>query len=98
MAAKNKQEQIEEVQLDVELLAWKRIKEALEADEYNDEAKLAKDTVSVLAKKRQTDGARDQLRFMMLSSVGTDAQRRRYVESQVPDVKRFLGPEPSGAK
>ena len=91
MAAKNKQEQIQDIQEEVELLAWKRIKEALEADEYNDEAKLAKDAVSVLAKQRQTQGARDQLRFMMISAVGDDKQRRKYVESQIPDIKGLLG-------
>ena len=92
MAANELKKEIEESQLQVEALAWKRIKQALEQDEYNDEARLAKDALSVLAKQRQTDGAREQSRFLMVASFADEKERRKYVESTQPEIRRLLEP------
>jgi hypothetical protein len=83
--------EIEELEIANELLANQRIHDALEADEINDEAKMAKDYIATLNKKRQTDGAREQSRFLMVASFGSDAEKRRYVESTQPEVRRLLG-------
>ncbi len=90
MATKDLNQEISAVQMEVKALAWKRIKEALEADEYNDEARLAKDALSVLDKQRQTDGAREQSRFLMVASFADDKEKRKYVESTQPEIRKLL--------
>lgn len=82
--------EIEALELENELLANKRINEALEADEYNDEAKLGKDFLATLNKKRQTQGAQEAVRFQMVASFADEKEKRRYVESTQPEIRRLV--------
>lgn len=86
------QAEIGDLELETELLAWRRLKEALEADEYNDEAKLAKDVLSVKAKRDQTRGATKAIQHQVLSQVGTTEQQRRFAIESDPALARILLP------
>ncbi len=84
------QEQISQVEEEVELLCWRRLKEALEADEYNDEAKLAKDTLSTKFKKLQTKGATRAIQHQVLSQIGTPEQQRAFAIENDPQLAKVL--------
>lgn len=90
----DKQTRYEALRLDTKILAVTRIKEALEKDVFNDEAKLAKDTLSVFTKEDQTNGARDAVRFQMVSAYSDTDGIKEYVKNAHPDVARLA----AGAK
>lgn len=87
----DKQTDIQTLREQTRLVAVQRIKEALDADEFDDVAKLAKDTLSVFAKEDQTAGAREGIHFAMVQAFAKDATEiRKYVHATQPEIKRLL--------
>jgi len=77
---------------EIRQLCLNRIGNALERDEFDDVAKLVKDTLSVFAKEDQTRGAREAVHFQMVASFADETERRRYVESTQPGIAKLLAP------
>ena len=74
----------------LELTCLDKLQKAMEADETNDVVKQAKELLAITAKNRQTLGAREAVRFQMVASFADDKEKRRYVESTQPDVRKMI--------
>ncbi len=77
---------------EVESLALDVIKEALDdtiaADD--EKVKVAVKTMSVVAKNRQTLTHRTAIDFGMATSIATDREMKKYIETTSPHIKKAL--------
>ena len=84
-AKAKKLEEVEDLSLDV-------IKEALNDTLASDDekVKVAVKTMSVVAKNRQTLTHRVGIDFGMATSIATDKELRKYIETTSPHIKKAL--------
>lgn len=77
---------------EVEDLALDTIKEALDGTIAADDekVKVAVKTMSVVAKNRQTSTHRVGIDFGMATSIATDEQLKKYIETTSPHIKKAL--------
>ncbi len=77
---------------EVEDLALDTIKEALDGSVAADDekVKVAVKTMSVVAKNRQTSTHRVGIDFGMASSIATDEQLKKYIETTSPHIQKAL--------
>lgn len=66
----NKQEELEQLRLETKIISLRRVKEALDNDEWSDVAKLGKDSYSAIVKEEGTISATTAMNLQMLSTLG----------------------------
>jgi hypothetical protein len=85
------EEELHALRLQTKLAAYRQLHKAIANEVFDDAAKLAKDALSVMAKEDQTSGAREAVRFQMVSSFADEYERRRYVAATQPQIRKLLG-------
>lgn len=82
---------IEEVRAEVRLAAYAKLRDTFKADEFDDVAKLSKDTLAVMAREEQTAGAQLRTRFVIARTLAKDKdQLANYVGATTPEIRKAL--------
>lgn len=82
---------VEEVRAEVRLAAYTKLRDTIKADEFDDVAKLSKDTLAVMAREEQTAGAQVKTRFFIARTLAKDKdQLANYVGATTPEIRKAL--------
>jgi len=82
---------VEEVRAQVKLASYKKLLTTIEADEFDDVAKLAKDTLAVMTREEQTAGSQLKTRFHIARTLAADkSQLANYDQATTPEIRKAL--------